>query len=130
MVETDTQGNCNGADITLVTHNYMSEGWDKLRQVGGHTCVYQRREYLSGCTGQGKQGRGGNCGSGCGSSGGQYNKRQIENEPRAFAAVNTTNTTGVVEYSGSTSTISTPSTTTTTSDCGGRSGGHFGPRRD
>ena len=58
----------------------------------------------------------------------RYNERQIENEPRAVAAANT-NTTDIVEYSGSTSTISTPSTTTT-SERGGRSGGRFGPRRN
>ena len=118
----------NGVDATDVTCNYTSEEWDKLRQVGGHTYVYQRCEYLSGRTGRGERGRGGNHGSGRGSSGGRYNERQIENEPRAVAAANN-NTTDIVEYSGSTSTISTRSTTTT-SDRGGRGGGRFGPRRD
>ena len=119
----------NGVDVTDVTRNHTSDEWDKLRQVGGHTYVYQRREYLSGRTGRGERGRGGNRGSGRGSSGGRYNERQGDNEPRDVAAANT-NTTDIVEYSGSTSTISTPSTTTPTSDRGGRSGGRFGPRRD
>ena len=121
----------NGVDVTDVTHNYTSDKWDKLRSVGGHTYVYQRREFLSGCGGRGERGGcGGNRGGGRGYNGGRYNERQIENEPRTVAATNT-NTTDIVEYSGSTSTISTPTTATNSSyDRGGSSGGRFGPRRD
>jgi hypothetical protein len=119
----------NGVDVTDVTRNYTSDEWDKLRQVGGHTYVYQRREFLSGRTGRGDRGRGGNRASGRSFSSGHYNEHQGDNEPRAIAAANT-NTTDIVEYRGSTSTISTPTTSSTTSDRGGRSGGRFGPRRN
>jgi hypothetical protein len=35
----------NGVDVTDVPRNFTSDEWDKLRVVGGHTYVYQRREY-------------------------------------------------------------------------------------
>jgi hypothetical protein len=38
----------NGVDVTDVSRNYTSEEWEKLKQVGGHTYVYQRRDFLSG----------------------------------------------------------------------------------
>jgi hypothetical protein len=119
----------NSVDVTDVTRNYTLDEWDKLRQVGGHTYVYQHREFLSGRTGRGDRGRGGNRASGRGFNSGRYSERQGDNEPRAIAAANT-NTTDIVEYSDSTSTISTPSTTSMTSDRGSRSGGRFGPRRN
>lgn len=121
----------NGVDVTDVTRNYTPDEWDKLRQVGGHTYVYQRREFLSGRSGRGERGgRGGNRTGGRGYQGGRYIERQTENEPRTVAAL-ATNTTDIVEYSGSTSTLSTPSTTShSSSDRGGRNGGRFGPRRD
>jgi hypothetical protein len=119
----------NGVDVTDVTRNYTSDEWDKLRQVGGHTFVYQRQEFLSGRTGQGNQGRGGNRTSGRSFSSGHYSEHQGDMETSAIAAANT-NTTDIVEYRGSTSTISTPSTTSMTSDRGSRSGGCFGPCRE
>ena len=42
----------NGVDVTDVSRNYTSEEWEKLKQVGGHTYVYQRRDFLSGCGGR------------------------------------------------------------------------------
>jgi hypothetical protein len=123
----------NGVDVTDVTRNYTSDEWDKLKQVGGHTYVYQRREFLSGRSGRGERGgRSGNRGGGRGYGyhGGRYNERQIENEPRTVAAA-ATNTTDIVEYSGSTSTLTSPTTASNnSSERGGRSGGRFGPRRD
>lgn len=118
----------NGVDVTDVSRNYTSEEWDKLRQVGGHTYVYQRRDFLNGRTGRGERGgRGANR-----NGGGRYNsgrgstdRSESTNEVRAVAAANTTD---IVEYSGSTSTIT--STPSTNSDRGGRSGGRFGPRRN
>jgi hypothetical protein len=38
----------NGVDVTDVTRNFTSDEWDKLRAVGGHTYVYQRRDFISG----------------------------------------------------------------------------------
>ena len=54
----------NGIDVTDVTRNFTSKDWDKLCTCGGHSYVYQHREYTSGrgncndcCSGRG--GRGG-----------------------------------------------------------------------
>ena len=47
----------NGVDVTDVTRNFTSDEWDKLRAVGGHTYVYQRRDFLSG-NNSGRGGRG------------------------------------------------------------------------
>lgn len=123
----------NGVDVSDVTRNYTSEEWDKLRQVGGQHYVYQRREFLNGRTGRGERGgRGGsNRGGGGGgrSTGGRsYNRdNNHEEPPRNVAAANTTE---IVEYSGSASTIATNTTPSISSDRGGRSGGRFGPRRE
>ena len=38
----------NGVDVTDITRNFTSDEWDKLRAVGGHTYVYQRRDFISG----------------------------------------------------------------------------------
>ena len=38
----------NGVDVTDDAQNFTSDQWDKLRACGGHTYVYQRREFLSG----------------------------------------------------------------------------------
>jgi hypothetical protein len=55
----------NGVDVTDVSRNYTSEEWEKLKQVGGHTYVYQRRDFLSGRGGRdGRGGRGGRDGGG------------------------------------------------------------------
>jgi hypothetical protein len=37
-----TMNGVDVTDVTDVTRNYTSDEWDKLRQVGGHTYVYQR----------------------------------------------------------------------------------------
>jgi hypothetical protein len=122
----------NGVDVSDVTRNYTSDEWDKLRQVGGQHYVYQRREFLNGRTGRGERG---NCGgSNRGGSGGRstggrsYNRDNHPDEPpRNVAAANTTE---IVEYSGSASTIATNTTPSISSNRGGHSGGRFGPRRE
>ena len=117
----------NGVDVTDVSRNFTSDEWDKLRACGGHTYVAQRREYVSGRHGgrndnRGGRGRGGRYG------GGRYNDNatHTSNEPRNVAATNT-NTTEIVEYDASNSTIATQSSS---SGRGGQSGGRFGPRRN
>jgi hypothetical protein len=117
----------NGVDVTDVSRNFTSDEWDKLRACGGHTYVAQRREYVSGRHGgrndnRGGRGRGGRYG------GGRYNDNatHTSNEPRNVAATNT-NTTDIVEYDASNSTIATQSSS---SGRGGQSGGRFGPRRN
>ena len=117
----------NGVDVTDVSRNFTSDEWDKLRACGGHTYVAQRREYVSGRHGgrndnRGGRGRGGRYG------GGRYNDNatHTSNELRNVAATNT-NTTDIVEYDASNSTIATQSSS---SGRGGQSGGRFGPRRN
>jgi hypothetical protein len=111
----------NGIDVTDVSRSFTTDEWEKLKTVGGHAYVYQRREYLSG---RGRDGRGGR--SGRGARGGRYDERPAtaSDVPRAVAATNTS--TEIVEYNASTSSNTSHSTT---SDRGGRSGGRFGPRR-
>ena len=110
----------NGVDVTDVTRNFTSDDWDKLRACGGHTYVYQRRDFLNGggCGGRDNQG-----GRGDGRHAGRHN-----DHPAAERNVAAANVTDIVEYGASTSTIATQSTTNN-SDRGGRSGGRFGPRR-
>jgi hypothetical protein len=48
----------NGVDVTDVSRNFTSDEWEKLKLVGGHTYVYQRRDFLNG-RGGGRDGRGG-----------------------------------------------------------------------
>jgi hypothetical protein len=36
----------NNVDVTDVSRSFTSDEWEKLKQVGGHTYVYQRREFL------------------------------------------------------------------------------------
>ena len=110
----------NGVDVTDVTRNFTSEDWDKLRACGGHTYVYQRRDFLQGNGRGGCDNRGGRGG---GRQAGRHNDRPAEERNVAAA-----NVTDIVEYDASTSTIATQSTSSN-SDCGGRSGGRFGPRR-
>ena len=43
----------NGVNMTDVTYIFTSDDWDKLRKCGGHTNVYQRREFLNGTGGRG-----------------------------------------------------------------------------
>jgi hypothetical protein len=112
----------NGVDVTDVTRNFTSDDWDKLRACGGHTYVYQRRDFLNGGGRGGRDNRGGRGGGG-GRHAGRHNDRPTEERHVAAA-----NVTDIVEYDASTSTIATQFTSTN-SDRGGRSGGRFGPRR-
>jgi hypothetical protein len=122
----------NGVDVPDVTRNYTADEWDKLCQVGGQHYVYQRREFLNGRTGRGERGGCGGSnrdgGGGRSTGGHSYNRdNHPEEPPRAIAAVNTTE---IVEYSGSASTIATSATPLISSDHGSCSGGRFGPRRE
>ena len=35
-------------DVTDMSRNFTSDEWEKLKLVGGHTYIYQRRDFLSG----------------------------------------------------------------------------------
>jgi hypothetical protein len=118
----------NGVDVTDVARNFTSDDWDKLRACGGHTYVYQRRDFLSGNSGRGggrdtRGGRGGR--GGRGNHTGRHNDRPATAEERNVSAVNVTD---IVEYDASTSSITTQSTSS--NDRGGRTGGRFGPRQN
>lgn len=118
----------NGVDVTDVTRNFTSDEWDKLRAVGGHTYVYQRRDFLSGNSGRGGRDNRGGRGGGRGGRGpaGRHGDRPANGEERNVAA---TNVTDIVEYDASaSSTIASQSSSS--NDRGGRSGGRFGPRRN
>ncbi len=104
----------NGVDVTDVTRNFTSDDWDKLRACGGHTYVYQRRDFLTGREGHGT------------SHAGRHNDRPANAEERNVAA---TNSSSIVEYDASTSTIARLSTQSD-GDRGGRTGGRFGPSRN
>ena len=83
----------NGVDVTDVTRNFTTDDWDKLRACGGHTYVYQRREFLNGTGGQGgsRDNRGGRSGRGGRSShAGRHNDRPAITEERNVAAANVT----------------------------------------
>ena len=117
----------NGVDVTDVTRNFTADDWDKLRAVGGHTYVYQRREYLSGSSrGRARDGRGTRGGrGGRGHQAGRNSDNASHAEERNVAAANVTD---IVEYDASNSTLASHSSGTS-SDRGGRTGGRFGPRR-
>ena len=116
----------NGVDVTDVTRNFTSEDWDKHRACGGHTYVYQRRDFLNGRGGRGDARGGRGSRGGCGGHAGRHNDRPAQaGEERNVAAVNST---AIVKYDASTSTITTQSTQSD-GDRGGRTGGRFGPRR-
>jgi hypothetical protein len=118
----------NGVDVTDVTRNFTSDDWDKLRACGGHTYVYQRRDFLNGNSGRGtgRDARGGRGGrGGRGNHTGRHNDRPSTAEERNVSA---TNVTDIVAYDASTSSITTQSTSS--NDRGGRTGGRFGPRRN
>jgi hypothetical protein len=128
----------NGVDVSDIHRNFTADEWDKLRLVGGHTYIYQRREYLNN-RGSGRfSGRGGGRGqgdrgsysgrSGCTSTGDQRSNEQ----PRAIAAAGANNSTEIVEYDAdaASNVSSRVSSNSTGSDRGGRAGGRFGPRRD
>ena len=117
----------NGVDVTDVTRNFTADDWDKLCVVGGHTYVYQRREYLNGSTGRGgRDNRSGRGNARGGHGGGRGTRSPATGEDRVVAA---TNVTDIVEYDAGASTIASQSSSST-NDRGGRSGGRFGPRRN
>ena len=128
----------NGVDVSDIHRNFTADEWDKLRLVGGHTYIYQRREYLNN-RGSGRfSGRGGGRGQGdrgsySGRSGRSSTGDQRSNEqPRAIAAAGANNSTEIVEYDAdaASNVSSRVSSNSTGSDRGGRAGGRFGPRRD
>ena len=120
----------NGVDVTDVSRNFTSDEWEKLKHVGGHTYVSQRREFLSGGGRGQRDGRGGRGGTGRGGRG-SYAGRYQGAEPGPPAdnrnvAAASTNENQIVEYH------APPAATNasqSTSDRGGQSGGRFGPRR-
>lgn len=118
----------NGVDVTDVSRNYTSEEWEKLKQVGGHTYVYQRRDFLSGRggrDGRGGRGRGGRDGnSGRYQSGGRG--AATGEQDRNIAATATTENQ-IVEYDASASTNS--GANSSQSSRGAQNGANFGPRR-
>ncbi len=119
----------NGVDVTDISQNFTSDEWDKLRACGGHTYVTQRREYVNGRHGGRSDNRGGRGNrGGRNQHGGRYNDNATSNsnETRNVSAANT-NSTEIVEYDASNSTIVTQSSS---SGRGGQSGGRFGPRRN
>jgi hypothetical protein len=86
--------------------------------VGGHTYIYQRREYLSGRGSGRSDGRGGGRGGR-----GRTGNRNHGDAPRAVAAASTT---AVVEYDADRPNVQEEPAN---GERGGRSGGRFGPRR-
>jgi hypothetical protein len=126
----------NGVDVSDIHRNYTSDEWEKLRVVGGHAYIAQRREYLQN-RGSGRfDGRGGGGGRGGGRGyGGRNNyagrgNDHRPNEPREIAAA-ATNSTEIVEYDADApNATSRASTNTNNGERGGRMGGRFGPRRD
>jgi hypothetical protein len=114
----------NGVDVTDVTRNFTSDDWDKLRACGGHSYVYQRREYLSGRGG--RDGRSGGRGGRGGRGGGRATNPAPANEDRQIAAAATTD---IVEYDASANTSITTNSSSS-SGRGNQSGGRFGPRRE
>jgi hypothetical protein len=115
----------NGVDVTDVTRNYTSDEWEKLKVCGGHTYVYQRRDFLNGRM-YGREGRAGRNGrGGRGYAGGGRDGTTNGSEQRNVAVTNTASTE-IVEYDASNSTIASQSSS---SGRGGQSGGRFGPRR-
>jgi hypothetical protein len=109
----------NGVDVTDVTRSFTSDDWDKLRSCGGHSYVYQRREYLSE-----RGGRVGNRGGRGGRGGGRYINPVPPNEDRQISAAAVS--TDMVEYDASNTTITTKSSSS--SGRGSQTGGRFGPR--
>jgi hypothetical protein len=134
----------NGVDVSDIHCNFTSDEWDKLRMVGGHTYIYQRRDYLN-TRGSGRsdgRGGGGRSGGGRGyGDRGSYSGRggrlpavnaNHPNEPRAIAAAGVSDSTEIVEYDADAVSNVSPrvSSNSGNSDRGGRMGGRFGPRRD
>ena len=133
----------NGVDVSDIHRNFTSDEWEKLKLVGGHTYIYQRRDYLntrgSGrFDGRGNGGRAGGRGYGDRSSytarggRGPSNADNRSGEPpRAIAAAGTSNnSTDIVEYDADAASNVSSRASTNNSDRGGRVGSRFGPRRD
>lgn len=131
----------NGVDVSDIHRNYTSEEWEKLRLVGGHTYIYQRRDYLNNrgsgrFDGRGSGNRSGGRGYGDRGSyvgrGGRSpaNDHRHTEQPRAIAAVGASTSTEIVEYDADTATNTSTRALPNSSDRGGRVGGRFGPRRD
>lgn len=130
----------NGVDVSDIHRNFTSDKWDKLKLVGGHTYIYQRRDYLNN-RGSGRyDGRGRSGGRGYNDRGsyasrgggrGSTNDSRPNEPPHAIAAAAATNSTEIVEYDAdAVSNVSSRTSTNSSSDRGGRVGGRFGPRRD
>jgi hypothetical protein len=111
--------------VTDVTRNFTSDDWDKLRACGGHSYVYQRREYLSGRGG--RDGRSGGRGGRGGRGSGRATNPAPANEDRQIAAAAVT--TDIVEYDASGNT-SIATNFSSSSGRGNQSGGRFEPRRE
>ena len=117
----------NGVDVTDVSRNYSSEEWEKLKQFGGHTYVYQRRDFLSGRGGRdGRGGRGGRGGRDVGGGRYQAGGRGGSTDERSVAATTTENQ--IVEYTAPTA-AGTNASQLSTPDRGAQNGARFGPRR-
>ena len=110
----------NGVDVTDVIRNVSLDECDKLRAIGGHTYVYQRRDFLIGNAGRGGcDNRGGRGDRGGRGPAGRQGDRPANGEECRVAAVNLTD---IVEYDASAlSTIASQSTSS--KNRGGRSGG-------
>ena len=122
----------NGVDVSDIHRNFSSEEWDKLKAVGGHTYIYQRRDFLNNRGSGRSDGRGGGRGGGrgergyAGGCGSRHSQDHRPNDtPRAIAATAASTSTEIVEYDAD----APNSTSTTSSSRGGQNGGRFGPRR-
>jgi hypothetical protein len=112
----------NGVDVTDIHRNYTSDEWNKLKECGGHTYVYSRRDFLNNRGSGRSDGRGGGRGGRGHGGGGRAIAAPPGDDNRSIAAANTTD---IVEYD-----ADNPNTRASTNgERGGRSGGRFGPRR-
>jgi hypothetical protein len=125
----------NGVDVSDIHRNFSTDEWDKLKAVGGHTYIYQRRDYLNN-RGSGRyDGRGGGRGGGRGERGGYTaggrggrSDNRSNDTPRAIAATAASTSTDIVEYDAD-APNARESSASTSSSRGGQSGSRFGPRR-
>lgn len=132
----------NGVDVSDIHRNFTSEEWEKLKLVGGHTYIYQRRDYLNNrgsgrFDGRGGSGRGSGRSyndrgsyTGRGSGRGATNDNRSNEPPRAIATAAAANSTEIVEYDADAVSNISSRASTSSSDRGGKVGGRFGPRRD
>ena len=132
----------NGVDVSDIHRNFTNDEWEKLKLVGGHTYIYQRRDYLNSrgagrFDGRGSSGRGGNRGyndrgsySGRRGGRGQAIEHNSSEPSRAIAATAAAHSTEIVEYDVDSVSNLSSRASNNNSDRGGRAGGRFGPRRD